>query len=123
MSKDSLHQDLESLVGANLNIERFVQFVVQLWSFNSYMKAEVPGFFLSVGPFWVACRILVIHHLGHLLKLSSLLRVQKLATGHHVLEMLMEALAHHALVVHSHHGVVVLETLVVVSLPIIVWMH
>lgn len=87
------------------------------------MKAEVPCFFLSVGPFWVACRILVIHHLGHLLKLSSLLRVQKLATGHHVLEMLMEALAHHDLVVHSHHGVVVLETLVVVSLPIIVWMH
>lgn len=87
------------------------------------MEAQVPSFFLSVGPFWVLGRTLVIDHLVHLLNLSGLLRVQKLATWHHVLKMLRKALAHHTLVVHSHHGVVVLETLVVVSLPIIVWMH
>lgn len=120
LSKDSLHQDLESLVGANLDIEGFVQFMVKFGSFNSNMETQVPSFFLSIGSFWVLGRTFVINHLIHLLNLSGLLGVQNLSvTWHHVLEMLRKALAHQALVVHSHHAVEVLKTLVIVSLPTI----
>lgn len=121
LSKDSLHQDLESLVGANLNIEGFIQFVVEFRSFNRNMETEVPSFFLSVGPFRVLSRTLVINHLIHLLNLCGLLLVQNLPmTAHHVAKLLRNALAHQALVAHSHHAVEVLKTLVIVSLPIIV---
>jgi hypothetical protein len=120
LSKDSLHQNLESLVRANLDIEGFIQFVVKFWSFNSNMETQVPSFFLSIGPFRVLGRTLVINHLIHLMNLSGLLLVQNLSmTWHHVLEMLGKALAHHALVVYAHDPVEVLKTLVIVSLPII----
>ena len=84
------------------------------------METQVPSFFLSIGPFWVLSRTLVINHLIHLMNLSGLLLVQNLSmTWQHVLEMLRKALAHHALVVYAHDPIEVLKTLVIVSLPII----
>lgn len=76
LGEDCLHQNLQSLVRANLNIEGFVQFVVQFRGFDSYVKAQVPSFFLSVGPLWVLGRTLVINHLIDLMNLSGLLLVQ-----------------------------------------------
>jgi hypothetical protein len=117
LGKDGLHQDLKSLVRANLNIKRFVQFVVEFRRFNSYMEAQVPSFFLSIGPFWVLSRSLMINHRIHLLNLSGLLLVQNLAmAGHHVLKVLGEPTGHQALV---NNAIVILKTLVIVSLPII----
>jgi hypothetical protein len=84
------------------------------------MEAQVPSFFLSIGPFWVLSRTLVINHLIHLMNLCGLLRVQHLTMSwHHVLEVLRKALSHQALVVHSYNPIVILKTLVIVSLPII----
>jgi hypothetical protein len=83
------------------------------------MEAQVPSFFLSIRPFWVLSRSLLINHLIHLLNLSGLLRVQNLAmTGHHVLKVLGEPTAHQALV---NNAIVILKTLVIVSLAIIGW--
>jgi hypothetical protein len=76
LSQYGLHQDLKSLIRANLDIKGFVQFMVQLWGFNSYMQAQVPSFLLPIGPFWVLGRTFVINHLTHLMNLSGLLLVQ-----------------------------------------------
>ena len=88
------------------------------------MEAQVPSFFLSIGPFWILSRALMINHLIHLMNLSGLLLVHNLSmTGHHVLHVLGKALAHQALVVDAHNPIVILETLVIVSLPIIWMLH
>lgn len=82
------------------------------------MEAEVPSFFLSVSPFRVLGRTIVIK-LIHLMNLSGLLRIHKLSR-HHVLDLLMKAIAHHALVTNAQDPIVILETLVSVSNPIII---
>ena len=67
------------------------------------METQVPSFFLSIGPFWVLSRTLVINHLIHLMNLSGLLLVQNLSmTWQHVLEMLRKALAHHASIIENY---------------------
>lgn len=51
--QDSLVQDLESLVGADLNLEALVQTVVEGWGLDDDLELHAPGFLLSIGAFWI----------------------------------------------------------------------
>ena len=50
VGENGLLENLESLVGAYLNLKTFVQLVIELGSLYSYVEVQTPSFLFSVGP-------------------------------------------------------------------------
>lgn len=90
MREDDLHQDLQALVGADLDVKAFVQSVVKFGSFNGDMKTKIPRFFLSVSSLGILTITIRVQGGAGIVKTTTHHGRHSVSTrNHHMLRIMM----------------------------------